>query len=123
MDDKFKNIITKVKEQANFVVDAAGQKGKEVYEVSKSSLKAFDLNTEIDAIYKEIGKLIYQSHKGADISEETIEFKVSEIQRRYEEIESLKNKADMVKNTMMCPNCSAILKKSEKYCPHCGVTF
>ena len=123
MDDKFKNLFTKVKDQATFVADVAGQKSKEVYEVSKNNLKSFDLNTEIEAIYKEIGKLVYQSHKGADIAEETIAFKVAEIERRQEEINALKNRADMVKNTTTCPNCNAVLKKEDKFCSNCGMTF
>ena len=116
MDDKFKNLFTKVKDQATFVADVAGQKSKEVYEVSKNNLKSFDLN-------KEIGKLVYQSHKGADIAEETIAFKVAEIERRQEEINALKNRADMVKNTTTCPNCNAVLKKEDKFCSNCGMTF
>lgn len=123
MDQKYKDMFSKTKNTAFYVADIAGKKSKEVYQNSKSSLKSVELNAEIDAIYKEIGKLVYQSQMGEDVAEDTVLEKVKLISQKQEEILELKDKKDMLKNTVVCKNCKTIGRKDEGYCANCGIKF
>lgn len=121
--NEFKDILSKVKNQVSTIADVTERKGKEVYETSISGVKIFDLKSQIEGIYKEIGRLVYESHNGIEVSESTIKFKIAEIDRKKEQIEALKNKSEQMKTMVVCTNCNRAFAKEDKCCPECGLTY
>ena len=117
------NFFSKAKKTANYVADVAGKKSKEVYETSKSSVKILEFNSDIDALYKEIGKLVYEARNGAQVSEDIIIKKTNEITQKHNDINNLRSKKDTIKNTVICPNCKMIGRKDEVFCGGCGIKF
>lgn len=121
MDQKIKDMFDKAKITTTYVAGVANKKGKEVYESSKSSLKIVELNSQIDALYKEVGKLVYESKKGIEIEDDVLTNKMELISQKEDEIEELKEKKDRIKNTIVCENCQTIGRKDEIYCINCGI--
>ena len=68
----------------------AGQKAAEVWSNSKKGMKTFELNTQIDMLYREIGKIAYQAHIGGDVDEEAMEAAFATVDEKLAQIEVLK---------------------------------
>ena len=130
MDQKVKELLEKIKataataaEAAGKAADVASKKAGEFATVTKLNLQVFDLNTDVELLFKEIGKSVYLSHTGAEVSPEEIEQKVLEIDGKYEKIAELKETMASKKATVRCPNCDKVCDKSDAFCSSCGAAL
>lgn len=113
--------------------DKLGQKASEAYKVTanktgkiakeaKLKMKMGELKSEINNIYEDIGKIVYEKHireDEYDISKE-VEEKCIKIDILNDEIEShLKNCLEL-KDKKQCPNCYTKIEKCAKFCQECG---
>lgn len=67
MDEKIQMLLEKAKIYAGKTGQAAETAGRRATELAQSTrlnLQIFDLNTECEVLYKEIGKLMYDVHQG-----------------------------------------------------------
>ena len=69
---------------------AAGKKASTVLDGSKKRVKVFELNTQIDMLYREIGRIAYHAHIGADVDEEMMEAAFAAADEKMAEIAALK---------------------------------
>ena len=122
----FSEILKKVKtglgtagEVAVSTANTAGEKAKVVFDKSKHSLNLLDLKSECNALYKELGKLVYAAHKGEDDNAELVEEKIAEIDAKLCEIEEVREKIDELSNIKTC-SCGAKNDKDAEYCKKCG---
>ncbi|MEG2378383.1 MAG: hypothetical protein RSC43_08530 [Clostridia bacterium] len=127
MNEKLNDLLKKVRASATvageFAVKTAtgaGKKANEVWSVSKCNLNIFDLNTDVDVLYKDIGKIIYDSHCNVDTPTETLEAKIEEVDSKMGEILALREKIAALKDTKTCDACGAKCEKDTIYCPQCG---
>lgn len=132
MDEKIKNIISAVKttavaagQAAGRAAEATGKKAEEVVEQTKLNLRIVNLESEINDVYREIGKLIYASRSEAGIEPSAIEEKIVLIDEKREEIEDTRAKLDFLKKTKKCPNpdCGKRCAKEDKFCASCGAVL
>ena len=130
MDPKVRDLIEKVKasaitaaESAGKVADSAAKKAGEFVETAKLNLKVFDLNTDIELGYKEIGKNVYMTHIGAEIDAESIETKLAELDEKFAKIDLLKAELAARKSTITCPGCGKECGKNDEYCSACGTSL
>ena len=129
MDDKVKEILEKVKQSAVVAgeiaanaCEAAGKMAGEVFETTKLNLQIFDLNSEITALYKQIGELVYQAHADADADTANIEEWLGLIDEKKAAFEDLKQRVSEIKRSKKCPNpeCGGLCSKNDAFCPKCG---
>lgn len=127
MNEKMNELLKKVRASASvageFAVktaNSAGKKANEMFNVSKHNLAIFDLNTEVDTLYKEIGKMIYQSHCNEDTSAEELQEKLEELDGKMQEIEDLRAKIDELRDTKECKSCGTKMEKDAQFCKNCG---
>lgn len=113
--------------------DKLGKKASEAYKVTadktgkiakeaKLRMKMGELKAEINDIYEDIGKLIYEKHiraEGYDISKE-LEEQCTKIDMLSDEIESHLRECLQLKDKKQCLNCYIEIEKSMKFCPECG---
>ena len=71
MDAKMQTFLEKVKvmadktgKAAGRAADAAGKKATELASATRINLQIFDLNTECEVLFKEIGKMVYEELAG-----------------------------------------------------------
>ena len=88
MDEKVKELLEKAKLTAGMAADtavkAAGavtQKSTRLVEKTKQNLKVFDLNNEVELLMREIGRMIYLTHTGAETDEAALEAKLGAVLR------------------------------------------
>lgn len=114
--------------------DKLGQKASEAYKVTadktgkiakeaKLRIKMGELKSEINDIYEDIGKLVYEKHireEEYDISKELEEFCIK-IDIISDEIESYLKECLELKDRKQCPNCYTEIEKGANFCPECGL--
>lgn len=114
--DKLKDAITST---ANVVV----KKSSELYERSKITLSITSLQNEIDKIYMEIGKLVYEGNKEEDLSLDLVQEKCDLVDEKMQQLKELRAERASVKNVKICPACNAEVSPESTYCANCGEKF
>ena len=114
----FDKVGNKASEAYKVTADKTGKLAKE----AKLRMKMGELKSEINDIYEEIGKKIYENHvkeEKEDISS-LIEDECTKIDCLSDEIESILKECLKLKDKRQCPNCYAEIEKDVKFCPKCG---
>jgi rubrerythrin len=108
-------------------VDAAGsaarqvgQKTGETIEMAKLNMKIFDLNTEIGVNFREIGRIVYDTHLGKETDESALKDLLKAIDDKNDEIESYRARLAEFKKSVICPVCGADCAKTDAFCKKCG---
>ena len=102
------------------MVGATAKKAGEAFETTKLALANFDLNTDIEMLYTEIGKNVYLTHKGEDVDPETVSGILTKIDEKFEAIENNKKQIALIKTVSVCPACGAQCDKKDVFCRACG---
>lgn len=114
------NLVDRTEEAASRAADVAGRKASGVVESTKLNLKIFDLNSDMDQIYREIGKMLYDTHLGEQVDQEMVQEKLSQLDEKHEEIERLRAKLNSLKTVHKCPVCGKECKPDDAFCSECG---
>jgi RNA polymerase subunit RPABC4/transcription elongation factor Spt4 len=113
--------------------DKLGQKASEAYKVTadktgklakeaKLKMKISELKSQINNIYAEIGKEVYEKHvrKSDDDIKNKLEEHCTKIDVLSDEIEAMSKECLELKDKKQCKNCYTEIEKNIKFCPHCG---
>ena len=127
MDEKVKELLEKAKLTAGLAADtavkAAGvvtQKSTRLVEKTKQNFKVFDLNNEVELLMREIGRMVYLTHTGAETDEQELESKLAQIDEKYAQINEIRAQLEEQKTTCVCPVCGKTCDKTDLYCRVCG---
>lgn len=113
--------------------DKLGKKASEAYKVTadktgkiaketKLKFRIGELKTQINDIYEEIGKKVYEKHvREEDICiKKDLEEQCTKIDVLSDEIDSLLKECLELKDKKQCKNCYKEIEKDDKFCPNCG---
>ena len=127
MDAKVQSFLDKVKEIAGKTGDAAScaagsarKKATELAGAARLNLQIFDLNTECEALYKEMGRMVYDLHRGVEVSNEAMDEKIAEVDAKQEKIAALREQLAGMKTIVVCPHCGRTCSREDAYCSGCG---
>lgn len=127
MDEKVKELLEKARLTAGLAADtavkAAGvvtQKGGQIVEKTRRSFQVFDLNNEVELLMRDIGRMVYLTHTGAETDEGELEEKLAQIDEKYARIGEIKTELEAGKTTTVCPVCGKSCDKTDLYCRVCG---
>lgn len=114
----FDKIGKKASEAYKMTADKTGKMAKE----TKMKLKMGELKSQINEIYEEIGKRVYENHLREDDEnlKKEIEEKCTNIDVLSDEIESLLKQCLELKDKKQCKQCHAEIEKDAKFCHNCG---
>ena len=97
MDAKMQTFLEKVKvmadktsKAAGRAADAAGKKATELASATRINLQIFDLNTECEVLFKEIGRMVYELHRGTEVSNEEMDQKIDLVDEKQARIAALR---------------------------------
>jgi len=121
--DKIKNMAERTGQAASHAADLAGRKTTELAGTARLNLKLFDLSTECDVLYKNIGKMVYGLHQGVDISNQELDRQFAELDEKQQKIAELQEKIASMKNMVLCPRCGRKCGHKEAYCAACGAAL
>ena len=117
----FDKLGKKATEAYKITADKTGKIAKE----TKLKLKMSQLRTQINDLYEEIGKKVYEEHireekdEKEDINQE-LEGLCTKIDVLSDEIEDLLQQCLELRDRKQCKNCYVEMDKECKYCPNCG---
>lgn len=100
--------------------DAAGKTAVNMLNATKLNLQILDLNTEIEILYKEIGKMVYSVHVGNEGDQNALQIKFQLIDEKLEKISELQAQLNAQRADVFCPNCGQQCKRNDTFCSHCG---
>ena len=114
----FDKLGKKASEAYKITADKTGKIAKE----TKMKFKIGELRSQINDIYEEIGKKVYEKHvKKEEISmKNNLEEECTKIDVLSDEIESLLKQCLELKDKKQCPKCFKEIEKDAKFCPSCG---
>lgn len=116
--DFFDKLGKKASEAYKVTADKTGKIAKE----TKLKFKIGELKTQINDIYEEIGKKVYEKHvREEEISiKKDLEEQCTRIDVLSDEIESLLKQCLELKDKTQCKKCYKEIEKDDKFCPNCG---
>lgn len=100
-----------------------GNKATDVYNSSKTNLKILDLTTDVEVIYKEIGKIIYAAHTNEDASTEDLDAHLLAIDEKNAQIEELRASLGTKETSKVCSSCGKENPKDSNFCASCGAAL
>lgn len=114
----FDKLGKKASEAYKITADKTGKIAKE----TKIKFKIGDLKTQVNTIYEEIGKKVYENHireEAIDITNE-LEEQCTKIDVLSDEIDNLLKECLKLRDKKQCPKCYKEIEKEDKFCPNCG---
>lgn len=116
--DFFDKLGKKATQAAKVTADKTSKIAKE----TKLKFKIGELKTQINDIYEEIGKKVYEKHiREEDICiKKDLEEQCTKIDVLSDEIDSLLKECLALKDKKQCKNCYKEIEKEDKFCPNCG---
>lgn len=114
----FDKIGKKASDTYKYTAEKTGKLAKE----AKLRLKMNEDKSEINSLYKEIGKKVYEKHVTDDIIniKEELEEECTKIDVLSQEIENMLKEILTLKDRKQCPSCFEQIDKDAQYCPRCG---
>lgn len=116
--DFFDKLGKKASEAYKATADKTGKIAKE----TKMKIKIGDLKSQINDLYEEIGKKVYEKHvreEEISIKDELME-QCTKIDVLSDEIDSLLKQCLELKDKKQCPKCFKEIEKNAQFCPNCG---
>lgn len=113
----FDKLGKKASEAYKITADKTGKIAKE----TKMRLKMSELKSQVNDLYEEIGKKIYEKHiTKEEVKKEEIEEICVQIDVLSDEIESLLKQCLDLRDKKQCSKCFTEIDKNVKFCPNCG---
>ena len=114
----FDKLGKKATEAYKETADKTGKIAKE----TKIKFKIGELKSQINDIYEEIGKKVYEKHiREEEISiKKDLEEQCTKIDVLSDEIDSLLKQCLELKDKKQCSKCYKEIEKEAKFCPYCG---
>lgn len=117
---KMEEISKKVGDTASNTYNTVADKSGKLIEETKLKIAISDKETDIDEIYEEIGKAVYNAYKlGEDVGKEFTK-QGKKIDKLNEEIAEMNKKILFNKNLRKCESCGEIVPLESKFCTNCG---
>ena len=115
-------LFDKIGENATKAYKATADKASNLAKEAKLKIKMNELKSQVDDLYKEIGKKVYQKH----LINQPIDIQ-SELEEECTKIDVLSNKIEInlkdcleLQDKKQCDNCETQFNTSFKFCPECG---
>lgn len=116
--DFFDKLGKKASEAYKVTADKTGKIAKE----TKLKFRIGELKTQINNIYEEIGKKVYEKHIREEelCIKKDLEEQCTKIDVLSDEIDSLLKECLSLKDKKQCQKCYKEIEKNDKFCPNCG---
>lgn len=113
----FDKLGKKATEAYKITADKTGKIAKE----TKMRLKMSELKSQVNDLYEEIGKKVYEKHIAKEeIKKEETEEICVQIDVLSDEIENLLKQCLDLRDKKQCSKCFSEIDKNVKFCPNCG---
>lgn len=127
MDDKVRELLDRVRDTAvgaadaaNQTARAAGKKAGQMVDVAKLNVQLFDLNGEFNDVLRQLGQVMYDTHRGQAEDGEQITALLDRADELSEKTAELKERIAALRQAKICPACGAACGWDDQFCRRCG---
>lgn len=127
MDERVKELLDRVRGTAVTMGEVAGSTARfagkcagQMVDVAKLNMKIFDLKADVNGLLRDVGQMVYDTHRGADADAGAVDALLRQIDERHAAIAELKERGAVLKNARECPGCGAACGREDKFCRDCG---
>ena len=116
------DFFNKLGKKVSATYDATAEKTGKLAKEAKLRMKINENKSDINDLYKEIGKKVYEKHvreENIDIKTE-LEEECTKIDVLSAEIETSLKEILQLKDKKQCPKCHAEIELKDAFCPKCG---
>lgn len=99
---------------------AAGQAGAELLANAKVRMRIVDLESQVNALFRDLGKMLYATHTGNPTASEALIEKLEQIDALHAELEILRGGIAKEPPAPTCPTCCADAREGDEFCRECG---
>lgn len=104
-----------IKDRVNKAAQSVSSRTKENMEISRLTGEGRNVNTELEALYAQIGRAFVDGETAEALS--ALGARASELRERLTELERQKMQ---IKNQNVCPVCGAVMTRDARFCSNCG---
>lgn len=123
MLEKARVVAEKTSKAASRAMESAGRAAGDMAQATRLNLQIFDLNTECEVLYKEIGKLVYDIHLGAEVQQGAMDEHLAQLDDLRTRIEELREQLVDMKAFFTCPVCGKQCSREDAFCAGCGAAL
>lgn len=115
-----KDAALDVAEAARAGVELAGRQAEAVSDRAKLRRAIRDLREEIALQMKEVGELLYATHRGSPSDSSDVQEILEYVDGLYEELEGHQQQLKILERRFLCEACGAENADGNMYCHNCG---
>lgn len=112
-------LLKQAKIKATKFLVSADKKTRELYEISATKIKIMDANNDIDNLYKDLGRAIYDANINDVQNTGDVTDLMVQISSKIYERDALQNASEVRKTTKVCSVCNNIYPKEDGFCSNC----
>lgn len=127
MDERVKELLDRIRDTAGVAADAAadtarvaGKKAGQMVDVAKLNVQLFDLNGELGEVLRQLGQVMYDTHRGRAGSDENVPQLLARADELSARIAELKDRIAALRQSSTCPVCGACCGREDQFCRACG---
>ena len=127
MNEMMSELLESVQRNASRVGDTAAdaaygvsKKTVELLSVAKLNIRIMERKASINSAMRELGELLYATHKGTPTDSEILLEKMQEIDTLYAEIATMEAQIGREHSQTTCPTCNTSTQEGDAFCRECG---
>lgn len=127
MEDKVRELLERIRDTASVAAESAvdtakvaGKRAGQMVDVAKLNVQLFDLNGEFNDIMRQLGQVMYNTHKGLDQADANVVDLLAKADETAAKAAELKNRIADLRQSQVCPACGASCGKDDQFCRRCG---
>ena len=127
MDNRVKDLLDRIRGTAGVAADVAadtarvaGRRAGQMVDVAKLNVQLFDLNGEYNEVLRQLGQVMYDTHRGQAEDGEQITALLDRADELSEKTAELKERIAALRQAKICPACGAACGRDDQFCRRCG---
>lgn len=127
MEDKVRELLERIRGTASVAAESAvdtarvaGKRAGQMVDVAKLNVQLFDLNGEFNDTMRRLGQVMYNTHKGQEQADTSVEDLLAKADETAAKVAELKNRIADLRQSQVCPVCGASCGKDDAFCRRCG---
>ena len=117
---KVEEISKKVGDTASNTYNTVADKSGKLIEETKLKISISEKQTDIDEIYEEMGKAVYNLYKADEDVGKEFTKQCKKIDKLNDEINNMNTKILYNKGLRTCSSCGEVITLDSKFCTNCG---
>ncbi len=106
--------------KARELADTVGKKTGEFVSLGKLKLESTEIERDLEAQFREIGKLVYNAHQNGETVDEALAVLFEQVQTLQEKATHTQSQMEELRHVKKCGECGNANPQNASFCQKCG---